>query len=136
MSIKSSVVLDTNILVSALVFGGNPEEILKLALTKKISAVTSLFLLAELTEILSKKFSFDEKKTLLVVRKIKNTFQVVYPKKEITVLKDNNPDNRVLEAAFEGDCSHIITGDKELLALKKFKNIKILNAKDFLEKLI
>lgn len=130
------VVLDTNILVSAIVFRGNPEKVLKLAATKKINGVTSLFLLAELTETLSKKFSFDEEKTLLVVQKIKNFLQIVYPKKEINILKDNNPDNRVLETGIEGECDYIITGDKELLALEKFKDIKILNAKDLLEKLI
>lgn len=128
------VVLDTNILVSAVVFGGNPEEILKLSLTKKISAITSLFILAELTEVLSKKFSFSEDKTLLVAQKIKNHFRTVYPKKEITILKDN-PDNRVLEAAIEGNCTRIVTGDKELLNLKKYKNINIITAAEFLEEI-
>lgn len=135
MSIKSSVVLDTNILVSALIYGGNSEEILKLALTKNISATTSLYLIAELTGILSQKFSFDEEKTLLIVKKIKKHFQIVYPKKEIAILKDD-PDNRVLETAVEGGCGYIVTGDKDLLNLIKYKNIKIIKPAEFLKEIL
>ena len=47
------------------------------------------------------------------------------------VIRDQD-DNRVLEAAIEGNCSHIITGDKGLLDIVTFKDITILTPDDFL----
>lgn len=128
---RIKVVLDTNILVSTLIFGGKPQQILRLCLEKEINAVTSNFLLAELVETLVKKFKFISPKALFIERKVKKSFELVYPKTTINLLKDK-PDNRVLEAAVEGDCNYIITGDKELLELTSYKNVKIVNADNFL----
>ena len=125
-------VLDTNIIVSALVFGGKPRQIFKLILSKQLEAVISLSLFTELTEILVKKFNFSSDKIHFLEQKIKKYFQIVYPTKTINILKDL-ADNRVLEAAIAGDCQFVISGDKELLELKQYRNIKILTASQFLE---
>ena len=53
------VVLDTNLLISALVFGGKPKQVYNLVLEKQIIGITSPILLAELTEVLTKKFNFE-----------------------------------------------------------------------------
>lgn len=128
---RKRILLDTNVLISALIFGGKPREILRSVIEKKLIAVTSQVLLAELSDILSKKFKFTEDKIRLLIEKIKKTFVVVYPTVAINILSDD-PDNRVLEAGVEGDCSYIITGDKGLLGLSKYKNIEILNPSEFL----
>ncbi|MBI2356038.1 MAG: putative toxin-antitoxin system toxin component, PIN family [Candidatus Doudnabacteria bacterium] len=129
------VVIDTNVLVSAIVYGGNPRKILSQLSAREISAVTSAILLAELTDVLAKKFNFNRDDILLIERQIKRHFILVYPQKTVDVLPDNNPDNRVLEVASEGDCDYIITGDKELLRLKFWNSIEILTASEFYEKL-
>ena len=49
-------------------------------------------------------------------------------------VKNDPPDNRILEAAIDGKASYIVSGDKDLLRLKKFKGVKILTASKFLEK--
>src|SRR3989344_3210533 len=95
------VVLDTNILISALVYGGKPEQVYNLVLEKQITAIITNILVAELLEGLIKKF--------IVVR----------PKKIIKAARDED-DNRVLEAAAEGVCAYIVTGDKDLLELRSF----------------
>lgn len=125
------VVLDTNILVSALIFGGKPEKIVKLALQKEIYAVTSPTLIAELVETLTKKFYFSSEKTHSIERKLRKSFKIVNPSKEINVLKDHD-DNRVLEAGVEGKCDYIVTGDKELLGIGSYRRIKIVTSGQFL----
>ena len=125
------VVLDTNILVSALVFGGKPEQVYRLVLEKNIVAYISLPIIAEVIEVLTKKFKFNQIKSRQLEKKIRKNFIVVTPSKIIDKVRDPD-DNRVLEAAAEGNCDFIITGDKDLLALGKYKNIKILKAEDFL----
>lgn len=124
------VVLDTNIIISALLFGGKPRTMLKLVVTKRIIALSSPPLLAELLDVLAKKFSFPKKALKIVEQKIKKSFKIVHPAKAIHVL--NSPDDRVLEAALEGNYDYIITGDKELLELRSFHNIKVVNAHQFL----
>ncbi len=126
------VVPDTNILVSSLVFGGEPEKILFLIQRKKIIGVTSKVLVAELCEILLKKFNFSKERVLQLEHKMRKSFQVVYPRKTISVSRDPD-DNRVLEAAVEGSCNFIVTGDKDLLILKKYKKVTVLTPSEFLK---
>lgn len=129
---KVKVVLDTNILISAIAFGGKPRQILKLVLDKDIQAISSVVLLAEFEDIVFKKFPPLANQFKKIEKQIRKNFKIVKPKKNLHILKDE-PDNRVLEAGWEGKCEFIITGDKELLALKAFKNLKIITADQFLK---
>src|SRR5438046_2440837 len=89
------VLLDTNILISALGFGGKPRQILLLILEKKIKAVTSQILLAEFHEVIIKKFPHLAFHLKRLENKIKKVFISVHPKESITIVKDVD-DNRVL----------------------------------------
>jgi len=129
------IVLDTNILISALIYGGKPEKIYNLVLDKQLISVTSPILLSELTEILIKKFKFELSRIKRLEKIIKNNFIIVNPSKIISLLKDDD-DNRVLEAAIEGKCTYIVTGDSDLLDLVNFKNIKIATPDVFLSNLL
>src|SRR3989344_6708397 len=120
---KLRTVLDTNIIVSAVVFKGKPRQVLELAFEEKIKSFISQTLLAELTETLTKKFSLSIEEVDLIEREIKDVFGIVYPTVTLHIQKDED-DNRVLEAAVEGECNYIVTGDKELLDLGNFKGIK------------
>ena len=126
------VVLDTNILVSSLIFGQKPQQIENLILEKNVIGITSSILLAELADVLTKKFHFNEFRLKQTEKKIEKNFIFVQPTSIIKILKDDS-DNRVLEAAVEGKCQYIITGDKELLSLGKFKGIKIVKVAEFLD---
>ncbi|MBI2040465.1 putative toxin-antitoxin system toxin component, PIN family [Candidatus Microgenomates bacterium] len=53
------------------------------------------------------------------------------PHETLHILRDED-DNRVLEAAREGNCDFIVTGDQDLLDLGKYKKIKILTSEEFL----
>lgn len=125
------VVLDTNILTSALVYGGKPKKILRLALEKRIQVVTSSMLQAELTDIIAKKFPLSLEDMYLLKTEMQKSFVVVNPRIALDVARDND-DNRVLEAAVEGNCDFIITGDQDLLDLGGYKNIKIVTSAGFL----
>ena len=129
------VVLDTNILISALVYGGKPEQIYNLILDKQLIAVTSPILSSELAEILIKKFKFELDRIKQLEEITKNNFTIVQPAKIIRIVRDED-DNRVLEAAFEGRCNYIVTGDRDLLDLKIFKNIKIVTPDTFLSNIL
>jgi len=125
------VILDTNILISALGFGGKPRKILQLILDNQIRAITSSLLLAEFEDVINKKFPQLSLYFERINRQIRRKFKIVRPKKSLDILKDDD-DNRGLEAALEGKCQYVITGDKELLDLAVYKDIKIITAEQFL----
>lgn len=125
------VVLDTNILISSLGFGGKPRQVLSLVIDGQIIALTSPVLLAELQEVINKKFPLLRENLELLLKEIEEIFVIIQPKEILKITQDED-DNRVLEAAYEGKCDYIITGDKELLSLGSFKKIKILTANQFL----
>ena len=128
------IVLDTNILISAFIFGGKPRQVLSLVLEGKIQAFTSPLLIAEFFDVVNKKFDLSAEELALTKSQIENKFSTVQPGKTISIVRDDD-DNRVLEAALEGGCSYIITGDKDLLDLKTFKNIKIVTPDTFLSEI-
>lgn len=128
------VLLDTNVLISAIGFGGKPRQILLLVLEKKIKAVISPILLAEFHEVINKKFPKLAPHLQLMESKIKKTFLIVQPKVSLDIVRDKD-DNRVLEAAIQGNCHYIFTGDKDLLDLKIYQEIKIVTSEIFLKEL-
>lgn len=126
------VLLDTNILISAILFGGKPRTILLLVLSGKITAIISEVLIRELLEVLRLKFNIQNEVLLMLENLIRQSFIIVSSTEIFKILQDE-PDNRVLEAAQAGKCDFIITGDKEILSLGKFKGIGIIDAADFLD---
>ena len=130
---KVKVVLDTNIIVSGLLFPGKERQILTLFGKGSITVYTSPVLLKELEGVLHKKFGWDKKRTQSVITRVKNKAIQVKPHRKISVIK-KDADNRVLECALESRCQFILSGDKKhLLSLKKYKGIRILSTTEFLK---
>jgi len=129
------VVLDTNIYISAILFGGKPEKIRKLSKEGKIELLVSEAIIAEVAEILRKKFDWESWQISQIINEIRETATLVIPHQTIFVIKKDEDDNRILECAVEGKAHHIISGDKRhLLPLKEYQGIKILSPVEFLRK--
>lgn len=134
MSYKLKVVFDTNIYISAILFGGNPRQILELAREKGIELFVSKSILLETAEKLRDKFGWEEYEIEEVIEGISKFAKVVSPKKKVNAIRDDIEDNAILECALEGSVDIIISGDKKhLLSLGKFKNIPIVSAKQLLD---
>lgn len=132
LSTVIKVCLDTNILISAFLYSGNPAKVFDLAVDQKIRAVTSPEILAELARVLHDKFECDESYIRKQLKVIDKVCTIVTPKVKYKALK-YDPDNRILEAAVVGKVDYIITGDKKhLLPLKEFKGTLIITAEQFL----
>jgi uncharacterized protein len=57
----------------------------------------------------------------------------IKPKEKVTVIKDDPEDDRILECALDCNADYIVSGDGHLQKLNKFKDIRILTAKQFLD---
>jgi hypothetical protein len=130
---KLRVVFDTSIYISAFVFPNSISyRAYTLAVQGKINLYSSPEIIRELTtKLTSPKFELSKLETNLVVRRISKSAIFVKPKNQINLLKDE-PDNRILECAIECEANLIVSGDRHLTNLKKYKNIGIVRAVDLI----
>jgi putative PIN family toxin of toxin-antitoxin system len=129
------VVVDTNILVSALIYHGKP-HILVLKLLEGHTVILSRQMLAELADVLTRdkfavKTSQVDRFLAVLVRKSK----VVTPSSRFKIISEDPDDDIVLNTAYAGKAEYIVTGDRHLLALREFKRIKIVKVAQMLESL-
>ncbi len=130
------VVADTNILISALLFGGPSEQVFLAGLRGEIQLITSGALLKELERVLKNKFKLDVHFVREVIDEVRNVAEVVEVSSHIDVISHPDEDNRVLECAVDGRADFIVTGDtKHILPLKEYRGIKILSPSEFIRRL-
>jgi hypothetical protein len=130
---KLKLVLDSNVFISSVVFGGKPREILDLAVKGLIEIAVSDDILEEIKAVLEgHKFQFPAKSVYAIITEIENMADLVEPKEGIDTILDDPGDNRVLECAAESGANGIVSGDSHLLALRTFGKIKIMNPDEFL----
>lgn len=124
---------DTNILVSALVFpGGRGEAALQRILKEQDQLIISKPILDELLGVLGRKFARDAEELAHVAVFISELGILVRPRQKLQVLADD-PDNRILECAIAGGADAVVTGDKALLKLRKYLDVRILGLQEYLE---
>lgn len=125
------VLLDTNVLVSAILFGGVPRSLLERGIRGELEVVTSPTLMDELEELLDRKFGFPAEAARQVRAELELLAEVVRPRVVPRVLRDPD-DDEVLAAALTGDADVIVTGDTDLLELGSHRGVQILTPRDFL----
>jgi len=127
------VVLDTNIYISAILFGGNPERIRKLSKEKELEILISEAIIAEIAEVLRKKFNWKSWQISQIIDEIRESATLIIPNQTLSITKKDEDDNRILECAVEGKVQYIVSGDKQhLLPLKEYQGVKILSPAEFL----
>ena len=129
------VVLDTNVLLSALAFpGSKPDQIRLRVRHGEIELFLSDFILAELERILRDKFRFTTRQTDDRVTAIRRMATLVVPKERIALVAAKDDDNRILECAVAAHADYLVTGDKEhLLPLQSIGTTRIVTPATFLE---
>jgi putative PIN family toxin of toxin-antitoxin system len=126
------VVFDTNVLVAALVFpGGYGEAALERIVAEQDQLIISRPIIDELLDVLSRKFSRDPEELAHVAVFLAELGTLVKPRQRLAVVTDE-PDNRILECAVAGAAGVIVTGDKALLALRRYEGIRIVSLRDYL----
>jgi putative PIN family toxin of toxin-antitoxin system len=130
------VVLDTNVLVSALLFHG------------RLAAMATLWQSGAIVPVISRE-TFDEFRVVLAYPKFNLTEEEIaaiiedeiLPFFEVTEIVDpvngvcRDPhDDQFLAAAVSGGAVYLVTGDRDLLELKKFRSVEIVTPQEFLLK--
>ncbi len=129
------VVPDTNVLVSAIVFGGPPRRLVELAAEGHVRLILSPPLIEELREVLRRKFGFSDAAAYQAEALLRRISIVVQPEREVAIISEDPEDNRVLEAAHAGDADVIVSGDRHLLSLERVGATAIMNSRDLLNRI-
>lgn len=129
------VVLDTNVLISALLFKGELSRIVGLWQTGKIVPVISKETFGELRTVLEyPKFSlFRAEIESLIEHEILPFFEVVNISRHVKGACRDPEDDKFISCALSANADYIVTGDKDLSDLRKYQSIKIIHALDFMK---
>ncbi len=126
--------LDTNVLISALIKAGKPRELInKLARDKQI--FLSKAILEEFLDVIEDpnvaKYT-SEQDVAVFLKTLGIAARIVQVKSRFKVVKADPDDDIILRAAYDGKADYVVSGDKHLLSLKEFKGIKILTVQEML----
>ena len=128
------VVLDTNAVVSALLFSGISSELVSLWQKGLMTLLLSREILDEYLRVFSyPKFELTEEEIKeLIQEEILPYAEVVKPKRRLRVVQRDPSDDKFIECAVAGKARVIISGDKDLLSLGRYRQIRILSPAKFL----
>ncbi len=124
------IVLDTNVLIAAFIAHGVCHDLLEHCV-RWHTLITSEWILGEFSENLRRKFKYTAREAEEAIALLRSGMQIVTPENlEIPVCRDQD-DDMVLGTAIAGQASCIVTGDKDLLILRRFRSIDIVSPSDF-----
>ncbi len=132
-----TVVIDTNVIVSAILFGGIPGELMPLWKSGRIKPLVSKEIIDEYIKVLAyPKFELSEAEiNYILYNEILPYFDIIQIKDSPVIIKVDPSDDKFIHCAKTGKAGVIISGDQHLLNLKTYQKIKILTPVKFLENL-
>jgi putative PIN family toxin of toxin-antitoxin system len=129
----TKVLFDTNVLISALFWKGPAREVVDMAIAGKIGAFTSLEILEELKDVLCDSFNVSDERVEEIVKDILSYSHLVSADKLLIKNLCDHKDNKIIAAAAAAKVKYLVTGDKDLLVLKVYKDIDIVTLREFLD---
>jgi len=125
-----TVTLDTNVWIAAFISRGYCAELVEY-LGRVHSIVVSEFIIGEIRDKLTGKFLFSVESTEKAIKLTLSVSEVVEIEPlDVRVSRDHSDDN-ILATAMAGECECIITGDRDLLDLVSYNEIKIMRPSEF-----
>ena len=125
-----NLLLDTNVLVAALVARGTCSDLLEYCV-RHHTVISSRPLLDELRDVLTRKFHERAVEVRAVLRLFEGTFALVAPEPLESPVRRDRDDDVVLPTARAGECAAIVTGDQDLLILDPVQGIRVLAPSGF-----
>jgi len=86
-----------------------------------------------MSDVLVRKFDATPEELSEAIGIVAQAARVVKPSVQLDVIKDDAPDNRILECAVSAGADYIVTGDSHLLKLGRYDAIRIVSVAHFLE---
>lgn len=132
---KIKVVLDTSALVSALLYGGATSRLVSLWEKGRLVPLLSKEVLLEYVRVLGyPKFELDPEAIKgLIEENVLPFAEMIGVAAVPRVIPEDPGDDKFLALAEEGEAAYIVSGDKHLLKLAKYKGVSIITPRQLLE---
>lgn len=128
------LVLDTNVVASALLWGGVPRLLLQAARERRVALFTSTPLLAELTDILGRpKFAKKIEASMLSLDQLVDHYReltIVVRPTPVSGIAPDPDDDVVIGTALAAKADWIVTGDQPLLSVAMYQGIQIVSVSE------
>ena len=125
------IVVDTNVIISGVFFGGAPGEVLKAIVSNKVTGCATKQIVEEYIEIVNEMISRKQGKlNNAILLTLIESFEMINPKTHIEISRDPD-DDKFIECAKDANALYIVSGDKDLLVIEQYENIRIITAKEF-----
>lgn len=131
-------VLDTNVLISAVISTGTSHEVLVEGFEGSYTVVVSPETIQEFEDTLLKypdKFGMSPKEVERERETVEYFAEFVTPETALDVVDEDESDNMFLEAAVSADADYLISGDPHLLKIGEYRGTEILPPDEFVERL-
>ena len=131
-------VLDTNVLISAVISTGTSHEVLVEGFEGSYTVIVSPETIQEFEDTLLKypdKFGMSQEEVKKERDTVEYFAEFVTPETEIDVVEEDESENMFLEAAVSADAEYVVSGDPHLLEIGDYRGIEILPPDEFLERL-
>ncbi|MBP5559332.1 MAG: putative toxin-antitoxin system toxin component, PIN family [Bacteroidales bacterium] len=128
------IVIDTNIIASALFFGGKPYQLLRYVMESRVDVVASKEIVDEYEEIVLRlQRKYPAINSRIPLQDIISKFEIIRVNSEIHISRDP-ADDKFISCALDGKCLYIVSGDSDLLEIESYEGIEILTVSDFLNR--
>lgn len=124
------IVLDTNVIVAAFAARGLCADVFEVCIENH-TIIISEFILSEVEKTLSRKIGLPKTTATTIIKYLREVSEYVTTEKIDTSACRDKDDVKIIGTALKGKAKIIITGDEDLLILKKFKNTVIVTPREF-----
>jgi uncharacterized protein len=131
-----TVTLDTSFYIGALNSRSAGSRLLGMARAGAIRIDISEPIMAETLWVLRERFGWDGYRIHDTKQTLSRIANQVAPQQTLDVIKEDPPDNRVLECAAEAGSDYIITWDRDLLRLGQYGKARIMTVTEFLKTIV
>lgn len=128
------IVLDTNVMISAVIRKGKPRKLFQLGIDGKYQILTSREIMDEFSEVLQRpKFKMTRDEIIRIVSALVESSERVQVKSNFQVVEDDPDDDVIIDITYDGKADYIVSGDPDLKVLKNFDRIKIVSVDEMLK---
>ncbi len=129
-------VLDTNVYISAFLYPARAVfQTVQLAARRRYHLLISPTIISEVGRVMRQDLGWEEHIRIRHLKTLTKAAEIVVPRLTLDVIREDPPDNRILECAIEGRAHLIVSGDRHLRRLKICQGIPIVRPTDFLRTL-
>lgn len=128
------IVIDTNVLISGIFFGGPPRKILEAVLERRVDAWASMQIVSEYQRVIQEMLDSRQGRLRMdLLSPIVSRMRLIDPETEVHASRDSD-DDKFLSCAVDAKCLYVVSGDKDLLVLGSYEGVEIITARVFCER--